>query len=136
MTFQSLYEIYIENMVGRLKGSTLAHKKNIYETKILPHFGKMAINEIKATDIRKWQNLMMKQGFKDTYLKSINNQLNCIMNYARRFYDLNTDPCGKARSMGKSNVEEMEYWTLEEYLAFRDAIKDKPIAYMCFEVLY
>ena len=36
MTFQSLYEIYIEDMSGRLKESTLAHKRNIYETKILP----------------------------------------------------------------------------------------------------
>lgn len=58
------------------------------------------------------------------------------MNYAKRFYDLNTDPCGKTGSMGKSNAEEMEFWTLDEFLAFRDAIKDKPVSYMCFEILY
>ena len=44
--------------------------------------------------------------------------------------------CGKAGSMGKSNAEEMEFWTLDEFLAFRDAIKDKPVSYMCFEILY
>ena len=55
MTFQALYEIYIEDMSGRLKESSIQHKKNIYETKILPYFGKMPINEIKATDIRRWQ---------------------------------------------------------------------------------
>ena len=52
MTFQSLYEIYIEDMEGRLKDSTIQHKRNIYETNILPFFGRMPVNEIKATDIR------------------------------------------------------------------------------------
>lgn len=62
--------------------------------------------------------------------------MNCIMNYAKRFYDLNTDPCGKAGSIGKSNAEEMDFWTLEEYLAFREGIRDKLVSYLCFEVLY
>lgn len=103
MTMQSLYEIYMEDIAGRVKESTYQHKKNIYETKILPFFGNMPINEIKATDIRKWQSKLMKddRNFKPTYLKSINNQMSCIMNFAKRFYDLNTDPCGKAGSMGK-----------------------------------
>lgn len=138
MTFQALYEIYMDDMTGRLKDSTIQHKRNIYETKILPFFGKLPLNEIKATDIRRWQTQMMRDahGYKDTYLKSINNQMSCIMNYAKRFYDLNTDPCGKAGSMGKSNADEMEFWTLDEYLAFREGIKDKQISYLCFEVLY
>ena len=138
MTFQSLYETYIEDMEGRLKDSTIQHKRNIYETKILPFFGKIPVNEIKATDIRKWQTKLMKDeyNYKPTYLKSINNQMNCIMNYAKRFYDLNTDPCGKAGSMGRSDAEEMDFWTLEEYLAFREGIKDKAVSYLCFEVLY
>ena len=138
MTLQCLYEAYMEDMAGRLKDSTIQHKRNIYETKILPYFGKMAINEIKATDIRKWQGQLMRDSheYKDTYLKSINNQMNCIMNYAKRFYDLNTDPCGKAGSIGKSNAEEMDFWTLEEYLAFREGINDKLVSYLCFEVLY
>lgn len=138
MTFHSLYESYIEDMEGRLKDSTIQHKRNIYETKILPFFGKIPVNEIKATDIRKWQTKLMKDeyNYKPTYLKSINNQMNCIMNYAKRFYDLNTDPCGKAGSMGRSDAEEMDFWTLEEYLAFREGIKDKAVSYLCFEVLY
>jgi integrase len=38
--------------------------------------------------------------------------------------------------MGKSKADEMEYWTYEEYLTFRDAIADKPLSYLCFQVLY
>ncbi len=75
-------------------------------------------------------------GYSKTYLKTINNQLSCIINYAKRFYDLNTNPCGQAGSMGQAKAEEMDYWTYDEYIAFREGIKDKPLAYICFQVLY
>lgn len=58
------------------------------------------------------------------------------MNYAKRFYNLTTDPCSRAGSMGKSNADEMDFWTLDEYLLFRESIQDKPASYLCFEVLY
>lgn len=138
MTFKVLYDIYMEDMSARLKESTIRHKRVICETKILPFFGSMPINEIKASDVRRWQNRLMhdEHNYKGTYLKTINNQLTCIINYAKRFYDLNTNPCGKAGSIGKSSADEMNYWTLEEYIEFREGIKDKPVSYMCFEILY
>lgn len=138
MTFQSLWELYLEDMTARLKFSTIQTKKHICETKILPFFGNKAVNEIKASDIRRWQNTLINSGknYSETYLKTINNQLVAIINYARRYYDLNTNPCGQAGSIGKSKAEEMQYWTLEEYLAFREGIKDKIFSYLCFEVLY
>jgi integrase len=138
MTFNSLYELYMEDMGARLKQSTLQTKKHICETHILPYFGNKPINEIKAADVRRWQTKLMNspKKYKDTYLKTINNQLTCMINYAKRFYELNTNPCGQAGSMGKSKADEMEYWTYDEYLAFRDAITDKPLSYLCFQVLY
>lgn len=98
MTFQNLYELYMEDMAARLKQSTILTKKHICETHILPFFGSKPINEIKASDVRKWQNQLMNSpnGYSKTYLKTINNQLTCIINYAKRFYDLNTNPCGQA----------------------------------------
>jgi len=53
-----------------------------------------------------------------------------------RFYDLNTNPCGKAGIIGKAKAEEMDYWTYDEYIAFREGVKDKPLSYICFEILY
>ncbi len=70
------------------------------------------------------------------YLKKINTELNSIINYAKRFYDLNTNPCGKAGTIGKAKAEEMDYWTYDEYIAFREGVKDKPLSYICFEILY
>lgn len=30
----------------------------------------------------------------------------------------------------------MDYWTYDEYTVFREGIKDKPLSYICFQVLY
>lgn len=38
--------------------------------------------------------------------------------------------------MGKSESEEMKFWTQEEYLKFSESIMDKPIAFYAFEMLY
>ena len=138
MTFQNLYEIYMEDMAARLKRSTLLTKKAVLQTHILPFFGSKPINEIKASDVRRWQAKLMSSpnNYSQTYLKKINTELNSIINYAKRFYDLNTNPCGKADTIGKAKAEEMDYWTYDEYIAFREGVKDKPLSYICFEVLY
>ena len=138
MTFQNLYEIYMEDMAARLKQSTLLTKKTVLQTHILPFFGNKPINEIKASDVRRWQAKLMSSpnNYSQTYLKKINTELNSIINYAKRFYDLNTNPCGKAGTIGKAKAEEMDYWTYDEYIAFREGVKDKPLSYICFEVLY
>ena len=138
MTFQNLYEIYMEDMAARLKQSTLLTKKAVLQTHILPFFGSKPINEIKASDVRRWQAKLMSSpnNYSQTYLKKINTELNSIINYAKRFYDLNTNLCGKAGTIGKAKAEEMDYWTYDEYIAFREGVKDKSLSYICFEVLY
>ena len=138
MTFQNLYEIYMEDMAARLKQSTLLTKKAVLQTHILPFFGSKPINEIKASDVRRWQAKLMSSpnNYSQTYLKKINTELNSIINYAKRFYNLNTNPCGKAGTIGKAKAEEMDYWTYDEYIAFREGVKDKPLSYICIEVLY
>lgn len=138
MTFQNLYEIYMEDMAARLKQSTLLTKKAVLQTHILPFFGSKPINEIKASDVRRWQAKLMSSpnNYSQTYLKKINTELNSIINYAKRFYNLNTNPCDKAGTIGKAKAEEMDYWTYDEYIAFREGVKDKSLSYICFEVLY
>lgn len=138
MSFGSLVELYFEDMENRLRKSTIENKKYIINLKILPYFENMPINQIKATHIRKWQNELMndESGYSETYLKSINNQITAIFNYAVKYYDLKENPCHKAGSMGKKNAEEMLFWTKEEYDKFIDSISDKPQSKIAFETLY
>ena len=111
-------------------------KKYIVELKILPYFGDKRVNDITAADIRQWQNELIKMGYSPTYLKTINNQLSAIFNYAVRYYDLKSNPCAKAGSMGKSKAEEMDFWTGEEFRRFIDSVMNKRLSYMAFMTLY
>lgn len=136
MRFADFLELYYEDMEKRLREHTMLTKKNIIETKILPHFGNLLMNEITPGNIRKWQNTLMQQSFAETYLKTINNQLSCLFNYAVKYFDLKSNPCTKAGSIGKSNAGEMQFWTKQEFMKFIDCVMDKRQAYTAFMVLY
>ena len=101
MKFEDFLKMYYEDMETRLREHTMRTKKYIIDLKILPYFGQKRMNDIKAADIRKWQNELIKQGYAATYLKTINNQLSAVFNYAVKYYDLPNNPCAKAGSMGK-----------------------------------
>ena len=136
MKFEEFWKMYCADMETRLREHTMRTKKYIVEWKILPYFGKKRVNDITAADIRQWQNELIKKGYSPTYLKTINNQLSAIFNYAVRYYDLKSNPCVKAGSMGKSKAEEMDFWTGEEFRKFIDSIMNKRLSYMAFMTLY
>lgn len=71
--------------------------------------------------------------YKQTYLKTIHNQLSALFNYAVRFYGLNNNP---ARLAGNMGVGEMKFWTKEEYLTFSRSMMNKEESYHAFEILY
>ena len=136
MKFEDFWKMYYADMETRLREHTMRTKKYIVELKILPYFGNKRVNDITATDIRQWQNELIKMGYSPTYLKTINNQLSAIFNYAVRYYDLKSNPCAKAGSMGKSKAEEMDFWTGEEFRKFIDSVMNKRLSYMAFMILY
>ena len=136
MYFEDFLKLYYEDMAARIRENTMNTKKYIIDLKILPYFGKKSINSITPADIRKWQNELMSQGYSQTYLRTINNQLTAIFNYAVKYYDLKNNPCRKAGSMGKNQADEMNFWTKEEFSDFADSIMDKQDSYTAFTTLF
>jgi integrase len=136
MNFGDFIQVYYDDVETRLKEHTMRSKKGMIELKILPYFKNMRVGDIKANHIRKWQNELIGKGYADTYLKTINNQLSAILNHAVRFYDLKSNPCRRAGSMGKANAEDMEFWTKEEFDVFIDQVMDKQESYIAFMTLY
>ena len=136
MKFADFWKMYCADMETRLWEHTMRTKKYIVDLKILPYFGNKRVNDITAADIRQRQNELIKMGYSPTYLKTINNQLSAIFNYAVRYYDLKSNPCAKAGSMGKSKAEEMDFWTGEEFRRFIDSVMNKRRSYMAFMTLY
>ena len=142
MGFKVFVSQYLEDLKPRIKYNTYLTKQNIINTKILPYFANKSLAEIDVTDVIKWQNELLQlrdekgQHYSQTYLKTINNQLSAIFNHACRFYGLPKNPALQAGSMGKKKANEMKFWTKDEYLKFSEVVKDKPLSFYLFEVLY
>ena len=125
MKFKDFLDIYYTDMETRLRKTTMISKHYMIDLKILPYFGEMSMCSIQAADIRNWQNNLIKQGYAPTYLKTINNQLCAIFNFAVKYYNLKENPCDKVGSIGKSKADEMNFWTKDEFLCFVDHVMDK-----------
>lgn len=142
MTFEDFWKSYEMDMKPKLKENTWNTKEAVVKSKILPYFKDKKMKDIKAKDIITWQNMISAQRgadgkpFKPTYLKTIQSELSALFNHAVRFYELKENPVIKAGPLGKGKADEMNFWTKEEYLKFIEAVKDKPVSYYAFQILY
>ncbi|MFA9465324.1 MAG: tyrosine-type recombinase/integrase [Velocimicrobium sp.] len=146
IAFSALVENYLADFVDNKKidVTTAERKRGTFEGKIIPFFKDKSINQIDELDVLNWQSWIKKQGYdkypdKDgyapTYLKSMNNELSAVMNYACRYYKLPSNPCTNAGSMGKSEADVMQIWTLDEFKLFI-GYADKSAAKVAFDILF
>lgn len=88
MTLSAFVDLYLDDMKPRIRASTLENKRFIFRLLIKPYFGDKPMSEITPLDVRKWQNELMKKEYTEgkqysqTYLKTVNNQLTALFNYA------------------------------------------------------
>ena len=135
MSFKSMYDIYMADMRGRLKKNTMRNKEWLLESKVVPFFKDMAINSITAADVRRWQSDLLQCGYAQTYVKTINNQLSAIFNYACRYYKLASNPAREAGSIGKKKAGTMQFWTVEQFEQFIQHVGELP-ARVGFKTLF
>lgn len=141
MTFPTLLQIYLDDLENRLKPTTFENKTNMIENKILPYFKNLKVNEIDSTTIRNWQNEMLNfrkpngERYAPTYLKTLNSQLSAIFNYGVKHYNLKTNPCRDAGSIGKKKAKKMKIWTQQEYEQFSSTI-EKSAMKLAFDILF
>ena len=142
MGFSAFVELYLTDIKPQIKLTTYVTKENIINTHILPYFENKSLSDITSVDILQWQNelLMLRDDngkcYSQTYLRTVQNQLNAIFNHAIRYYDLPKNPCAATKKIGKSKAKEMLFWTKEEYWKFAEVVKDKPASYYAFQILY
>lgn len=139
--FSSLVENYLEEMNTRLKPTTMEGKKYIINTKLTPFFGGMRICDIDPITIHRWQNQMLEyedesgDNYSQTYLKTINNQLSAILNYAVKYYGLRSNPCKATGSIGDSMAGEMQIWTKDQFETFI-SFEQKTAYKIAFNILF
>ena len=142
MNFGKFVELYLEEAGAHIRQTTMETKVNIIRTKILPYFEKRKIQDITAADIKKWQATMTKakgrngKPYSPDYLRTINNVLSAIFNYAVNIYGLRGNPVRRAGGMGKQVKKVDDFWTKDEFLRFIEQIAGNTEYYYAFEVLY
>lgn len=138
MTFGALTEQYMQDCRSRLRPTTYSTKRHMVRTKVLPYFKNAPLESITPAMVRRWQTTLIedKHGYSETYLKTINNQLSAIFNYAVRYYGLGKNPAAQCGFMGKKHAEGMKFWTREEFSRFESAISDKLPSKVIFNLLY
>lgn len=137
MKFASFVEVYFEDKAPRLKGRSIMTKRILFETKIIPYFGEKQMNEITPVDIIKWQNALLNQDYKPTYLRMIQNQVTALFNHAERFYQLKENPYKKVDKMGRANAKELNFWTKDEYEQFIQGFTEEEEMYrIIFQMLF
>lgn len=102
----------------------------------------MKIKDIGSIEIRRWQNKLLEsinpntnKPYAPTYLKTINNQLTAIFNYAVKFHNLKNNPVHKVGTIGEKNTPEKEIWSIEDFNKFISLVDDKEL-HLGFNILY
>lgn len=141
-TFEDVFHEYLASHKREdIKESTLATKYNIFEKHIFPTFRNMIIAEISDDNIANWQvkikNTKKPDGtlFSASYLRTIQSQLNTILNYAFSKGYLRQNPLADIKNMGIKD-KRVEFWSADEYERFAYCAMNYPEYYYAFEVLY
>lgn len=136
ITFQQLYDTYIQDKSQKLKYQSLRTIKNKFENHILPYFKDYEITNITNKDYLNWKDKIIKKGFSFKYNSSLHTCMVGILNYAMKFYDLDFNIASKIGNFSKKYyIEKTNFWTYEEFMKFIQVV-DNFEYYVFFMVLY
>lgn len=158
MTMDELIEEYLFYKKTHVRITTFETKKHIIETKILPYFAGRLVVDIEPYDIMQWQHhlsesqkvvketvvsnsgkekvVKTQECYSDTYLRTINNQLVAIFNYAVAIRRLPTSPCKGLYKIGAKDAPEREIWEPEEFARFIRTQEHNPLLYYAYCTLF
>ena len=139
MTFKNLCEIYLKDCKARLKPTTYRGKEYLFKDKVIPFFKDTPITDITPAMIRSWQNKLLSHdpAYTQTYIKTCNNQMSALFNYAVRYYGLNTNPVHIAGTIGKKHSGRLDFWTVTDFKKFMLSLPDTAATFrIAFELLF
>lgn len=134
MTFQTLYRLYINDLVTHTKHSSYQSYSSIIKNHILPYWKNKKLTEITPVDIRNWQSEIVRKDLSEHYKHNINRILSLMFNFAVRYYRLQVNPCSFVKSIGKER-RSLNFWTLEDFKTFLPTVEDT-ILHTAFTTLF
>lgn len=132
MTFESLYQLYMDDSKSRVKPTTYRNKELIIDSRILPYFREKPINAISPLDVRRWQTSLIGEqvtkgdrSLGEDYINKLKRTLSAIFNYAVKYYNLPSNPCKNVDNLKVANKSEMKIWTEGQFLTFLEGLDDR-----------
>ena len=131
-------EVYLKDRQATTGIGNVLYLEGFYKNHLSDFFAGKKINEITPLDIRKWQNKIKAKNYKPATLRKMSMALSSVFNFAVKFYELKSNPCSKAGSMGSNARRDVKVWSREDFENFINNFKDeKNKKYIiCFEILY
>lgn len=114
MTFGEFWKLYTEDVKNYVKLNTWLTKEHIVETKILPYFKNLKMNEITPGDVRKWQNEMVAFRYENGKNKTV-----------QLFYSTHS-----TEFINKMNLKNVVVLHKGKAFSFVDELEDEDIAYL------
>lgn len=141
-TITDIYNEYLSSFKrSDMKQSTLQTKHNIFASHIAPYFEGIPVEEITAADIAAWQKNVKEtkksngQPLSPAYLRTVQSQLNALINYASGKGYISINPLVDIKNMGVKG-RRLLFWSYEEYEKFAYEAMNFPAYYYAYEVLY
>ncbi len=134
MTFESLCDLYFEDLKAHTKESTARSKTQRIKKWIVPFWKDKRVNEITSADVRAWQNMMKKSKLAESTLYLVNCDLSGVFNFAVKYYNLPHNPSQNVKKLGKLS-RSLNFWTLDEFKTFIPNVTD-PVLHAAFMVLF
>ncbi len=134
MFFDTLLSLYYKYKQGRIKTSSLYEVERKINKRILPYFTGKQMKDIKPIDILNWQNDMSSQ-FSFNYTSDLMTMLTAVYRYGEKYHDITNITVKVDKPRNTEPKKEMEFWTPEEFAAFRACAED-PTYKMFFTTLY
>ena len=138
MSFKAFCEVYLNERKDKLKPTTFLIKKCMLDKWLIPFFSETPISYIDSPMVLSWQNKLLTHdpALSPTYIKSCQNQLVALFNYANRYYGLVQNPARTAGTIGKSKAGRLDFWTIAEYKQFMEKLKPDKRLHMFFELAF
>lgn len=116
MLLSSFIEVYKADQYPTLRERSQLTKDSKYK-KILEDFKDKPLNEITPTDLKRWQNKLIKQDYSDGYITGLRSEFSILLNHAVNYYGLPKNPFKLVKRAKNPNYipQDQKFWTLEEF---------------------
>lgn len=114
---------YIEWYTARRKQSSADKLKSILTLHIIPKFGEMKIESIRASHVMDYQTDLI-QKYSPSHVKKIHNILSALFNFGIKMDYVKENPARIAGISGMDSPKHIDYWTLDEFKSFISHVDD------------